>query len=368
MGWFGKIVGGGVGALVGGPAGAAIGFGLGSAFDSAVAGDDAGVGEGVLSGAQATTLEDEAGVAILLQTVAPFPDSVSCLLLFYDENGKALQAGTPTRCGYSARNGHLCILAEVQDNLITAYLPAGAVPRRVPRQIVVLVRVILKRPDGSFVPLGQRPFRMDAPTPQEWSQIKVIQPLISLGMRVARADGQLLREEIRHLRDYLSEQFELTTCEQQSLREAMKATDPGVSNYELVEAVHRRLPYIEWTQVLAALAGVARCDGEVSESEVAVIREIAVNYYGSSVEHWREIQEVLGLAIDDSTQTEDDHWAVLSISPGASAVEIKKAYHRKMRDYHPDKVSNLPKEFQELAHQKTIEIRTAYEALLRRTG
>ncbi len=367
MGWFGKIVGGGVGALVGGPVGAAVGFGLGSAFDSAVAGDEGGVGEGPLSGAQATTVEDETGVAILLQTASPLPDSASCMLLFYDENGNPLQAGTPTRYGYSTSDGHLCTLAEVQDDVITAYLPAGALLRRVPRQIIVMVRVVLKRPDGSFVPLGQRPFRMDAPQPQEWSQVNLIQPLISLGMRVAHADGQLLREEIRHLRDYLSEQFDLTTNEQQGLRKAMKTTEPGVSNYDLVEAVHRRLPYIEWTQVLAALAGIARCDGEVSEFEVAIIREIAVNYYGSSEENWRELQELLGLAIDDSTQTED-HWAVLSISPGASPVEIKKAYHRKMRDYHPDKVSNLPKEFQDLAHQKTIEIRTAYEALLRRVG
>ncbi|MGB8221939.1 MAG: hypothetical protein WCF10_05090 [Polyangiales bacterium] len=36
--------------------------------------------------------------------------------------------------------------------------------------------------------------------------------------------------------------------------------------------------------------------------------------------------------------------------------------------YHPDKVANLPEEFQQLAHQKTIEIREAYEALLKVVG
>ena len=36
-----------------------------------------------------------------------------------------------------------------------------------------------------------------------------------------------------------------------------------------------------------------------------------------------------------------------------------------MLAYHPDKVANLAEEFQELAHQKTIEIRASYEALLR---
>ena len=49
---------------------------------------------------------------------------------------------------------------------------------------------------------------------------------------------------------------------------------------------------------------------------------------------------------------------------GATRIEIKKAYHAKMFAYHPDRVANLAEEFQELAHQKTIEIRTSYEALL----
>ncbi len=52
----------------------------------------------------------------------------------------------------------------------------------------------------------------------------------------------------------------------------------------------------------------------------------------------------------------------------ATRIEIKKAYHAKMLAYHPDKVANLAEEFQELAHQKTIEIRASYEALLKVVG
>jgi DnaJ-domain-containing protein 1 len=59
-----------------------------------------------------------------------------------------------------------------------------------------------------------------------------------------------------------------------------------------------------------------------------------------------------------------DHWAVLSVSPGATRIETKKAYHAKMLDQHPDKVANLLEEFQQLAYQKTMEIRAAYGALL----
>jgi DnaJ-domain-containing protein 1 len=39
-----------------------------------------------------------------------------------------------------------------------------------------------------------------------------------------------------------------------------------------------------------------------------------------------------------------------------------------MLAYHPDKVANLAPEFQQLAYEKTIEIRAAYDALLRMAG
>jgi len=119
------------------------------------------------------------------------------------------------------------------------------------------------------------------------------------------------------------------------------------------------------------LVEVARCDGVVSASEVAVIRELVIGYYGASPGEWAAVERELGLGVGAGSGFEAtkeavavDHWAVLSVSRGATRAEIKKAYHAKMRAYHPDKVANLPEEFQELAHQKTIEIRAAYEALL----
>jgi hypothetical protein len=60
-----------------------------------------------------------------------------------------------------------------------------------------------------------------------------------------------------------------------------------------------------------------------------------------------------------------DAHAVLGVSPGANRSEIKKAYHAKLQDYHPDKVATLAPEFQELANQKSIELREAYEALVK---
>ena len=58
-----------------------------------------------------------------------------------------------------------------------------------------------------------------------------------------------------------------------------------------------------------------------------------------------------------------DPWEVLELEPGASSEEIQAAYKAQLLKYHPDRVSHLGDEFQQLAHRKTLAIRQAYTIL-----
>ncbi len=55
-----------------------------------------------------------------------------------------------------------------------------------------------------------------------------------------------------------------------------------------------------------------------------------------------------------------DPYTVLGVGRNASADEIKKAYRRLVNTYHPDKVSHMGEEFQQLAEKKFKEIQEAY--------
>ena len=67
---------------------------------------------------------------------------------------------------------------------------------------------------------------------------------------------------------------------------------------------------------------------------------------------------------DEAGQTESlDPWQVLQLEPGASPDEIHTAYKAQLLKYHPDRVSHLGDEFQQLAHRKTLAIRQAYTIL-----
>lgn len=64
-----------------------------------------------------------------------------------------------------------------------------------------------------------------------------------------------------------------------------------------------------------------------------------------------------------STSSRWDPHEELGVPKGASREEIKTAYKEALKQYHPDKVSHLGPELQQLAREKTNSINKAYEVL-----
>jgi DnaJ like chaperone protein len=67
-----------------------------------------------------------------------------------------------------------------------------------------------------------------------------------------------------------------------------------------------------------------------------------------------------------SGNEEKNPFKILGVKPGASPDEIKAAYKRAVAKYHPDKVTHLGNEFQEMAHRKLVAIQRAYESLMKK--
>jgi DnaJ domain len=58
------------------------------------------------------------------------------------------------------------------------------------------------------------------------------------------------------------------------------------------------------------------------------------------------------------------YYDLLSVAPGVSMDEIKKAFRREIARYHPDKVQHLGTEFQEIAAVRASELTEAYRILM----
>jgi len=65
-----------------------------------------------------------------------------------------------------------------------------------------------------------------------------------------------------------------------------------------------------------------------------------------------------------SNKQAPDPYDVLQVTRGASREEIRAAYFNMIKQYHPDRVSHLSKEFQDIAETKAKEINEAYGTLM----
>lgn len=63
-----------------------------------------------------------------------------------------------------------------------------------------------------------------------------------------------------------------------------------------------------------------------------------------------------------------DYYSILGCSPGDSLIDIKKAYRKKMSEFHPDKISGkgLSESFMKFAEEESKKINEAYEEIVKK--
>jgi DnaJ-domain-containing protein 1 len=61
-------------------------------------------------------------------------------------------------------------------------------------------------------------------------------------------------------------------------------------------------------------------------------------------------------------------YQVLEIDNNSNISEIKQAYLKKIKEYHPDRTANLGKEIQDLASAKSKQINSAFEQIKKERG
>lgn len=113
-------------------------------------------------------------------------------------------------------------------------------------------------------------------------------------------------------------------------------------------------------QLLHFLFGIAKADGMVTEVEVSQIFTIS-GYLGISN---RDFESIKAMFYSSS----DTAYKILEITKDATDAEVKLAYRKMAKKYHPDKVAHLGPEHQKGAEEKFRQVREAYEKLQKERG
>ncbi len=183
--------------------------------------------------------------------------------------------------------------------------------------------------------------------------------LMVLLAAVMRADEHLLKSELTYVK-----QFFVQTFGEEFARERMILfRDILEQDYPLRDVcrqIKRNMDHPSRLEMIHLLFGLARADGHIDGTEIAVIGRIA-GYLGISND---DLDSIRAMFIQDSLSA----YRILEVDPQADVETIKKAYRRMANRYHPDKVNHLGPEFLVVAEEKFKAINGAYQKIRAERG
>jgi len=173
-----------------------------------------------------------------------------------------------------------------------------------------------------------------------------------------KADGKVLKSELRYVKSFFKSQFGSRAPEYLELLNGLLKKDIPLQN--VCVQIRSQMQLAMRLQLLHYLFGIAKSDGNVHSSEVDKIRTIA-NYMSIPRADFESIRAMFYKEVGSA-------YKILEIDKSATDTEVKKAYRRMAKRYHPDKVSQLGPEVQKGATEKFQKIQEAYEQISKERG
>ena len=224
----------------------------------------------------------------------------------------------------------------------------------------------------------------------------VIASIMALSASVAKADGNVTREEVTLIRDFVTRQFGISGQELNLYAGAFEYGKNHPEEYtvftDLIQAYYmNRQTYLALTYLFLGVAmDGANLASEAEEQVKKIVRAFGISEYeyqglkgsftgnysysGSqggyggyqSYGGYEGYQQTHGGYQGESQASLIKKYSqVLGVSEDANLAEIKKAYRKLAKEYHPDKFAaeNMPEQYVEFANKKIAEINEAYEYL-----
>jgi len=184
--------------------------------------------------------------------------------------------------------------------------------------------------------------------------------LLSLCSIVIKADGQVSQRELDYVRQYFLSTYgkEKANAIFRTFNEVIKNRE--ISPQRICTYLNQRTRYEVRLQLLHFLFGIAQADGAVSNPEIEKIKEIA-GYLRVGRQDFESIKAMF-------IKSADNAYKILEIEKAVSDDEVKKAYRKMAKKYHPDKVITDNEAIKKGAEEKFKEVQRAYEQIQKERG
>lgn len=191
--------------------------------------------------------------------------------------------------------------------------------------------------------------------------------MISLAAKVAKADGQVTQDEVKAFDDFLRNNLHMDQAERGvAARIFNEARDSNIPAEEFAGQIRRIMGTRQdrLRDLISLLMMIAMADGHFHPAEEKMIRSIASNL------GLKESDFEAAAAMFNPGRNLDASYAVLGVAKASTDSEVKKAYHKLAREYHPDVLASkgMGEEFKAFAEEKMKSVNGAYEEVKNARG
>ncbi|MFY0635909.1 MAG: molecular chaperone DjiA [Vannielia sp.] len=181
--------------------------------------------------------------------------------------------------------------------------------------------------------------------------------VIALGAKMAKADGQVTKDEVTAFREV----FSIPPAEEANAARVFNLARQDVAGFEEYAARIARMfddRHGVLADLLEGLFHIAMADGEYHPKEDDFLARVAAIFRVSE----REFRSLRARFVPDA---EPDPYAVLGVSPDAPRDEIRAAWKRQVRESHPDVMMarGVPEEAVRMAEKRMIAVNRAWEEI-----
>ncbi|MFD1094430.1 TerB family tellurite resistance protein [Salegentibacter chungangensis] len=179
--------------------------------------------------------------------------------------------------------------------------------------------------------------------------------LLSLASLVIKADGQVSQTELDYVRAYFVRAYgkERANATFRTFNEVIKNRE--ISAQRICAYLHSRTRYEVRLQILHFLFSIAQADGNISQAELNQLSQIA-GYLRLNSHDFESIKAMF-------LKSADNAYKILEIDKSASDAEVKKAYRKMAKKYHPDKLGHMDEAYRKGAEEKFRKVQDAYEQI-----
>lgn len=181
--------------------------------------------------------------------------------------------------------------------------------------------------------------------------------LLALSALIIKADGKIEQKELDFVRSFFIGQYGKVRAD--SIFRTFNTQIKNETQHldKLTRIFVQQTTYEIRLQILHFLFGIANADGKISVVELEKLSQVAS---GLRL-RLPDFESIKAMFIKNT----DNAYKILEVNSNASIDEIKKAYRKMAKKYHPDKLRGQDPAMIKGAEEKFREVQKAYETLIR---